>query len=90
MNFVSTRHRATDPESSRVAAKTAAGGKAAELRRRIQLALCSLGPMTARRLSQHLEEDYYAVQRRLSETANIRKTGAMVDGAMVWEWSPGA
>jgi hypothetical protein len=42
--------------------------------------------MTARQIADIHEDDYYDVQRRLSETANIRKTGEVRDGAMVWEW----
>lgn len=90
LSFTDTRYRATDPESSRLAAKTAAGGKAAELRRAIQQALRERGPMTAKQIAVHLDECFYAVSRRCSETAHIRKTGEMVDGGMVLEWAPGA
>jgi hypothetical protein len=89
--FTYTRARSTDSQTSHAAAKNAAGGKAGELRRRIQKALqwnalaCSDG-LTAKDLARDLGADYYDVQRRLSETANIRKTGEVRAGAMVWEW----
>jgi hypothetical protein len=91
MAFTYTRARSTDPTTSRAAAKTAASGKAADLRRTLQSELqirhvYGLGGQTARELSASIHADYYDVQRRLSETANIRKTGEVRDGAMVWEW----
>jgi hypothetical protein len=91
VSFVDTRARSTDGQTSRAAAKTAASGKAADLRRTLQSELkvrhvYGLGGQTARELSASLRADYYDVQRRLSETANIRKTGEVRDGAMVWEW----
>lgn len=85
VSFVDTRSRSTDSISSRLAAKTAAGGKAGELRRRIQGAVIACGPLTARELASLLCVDYYDVQRRISETAGIRKTDRMRDGGMVWE-----
>jgi hypothetical protein len=89
--FTYTRARSTDPQTSRAAAKNAASGKAADLRRTLQIELkgrhiYGLGGQTARELSKVLGADYYDIQRRLSETANIRKTGEVRDGAMVWEW----
>lgn len=87
LSFTDTRSRRADPVSSKLAAKTAASGKAGELRRRIKDELWATPQgLTARELSQRLGVDYYAVQRRISETANIRKTAEMRDGAMVWEW----
>lgn len=87
LSFTDTRSRGADPVSSKLAAKTAAGGKAGELRRRIQLILWMTPQgMTARQLADSIRVDYYDVQRRLSETPNIRKTGEIRDGAMVWEW----
>jgi hypothetical protein len=85
--FTYTRARSTDPQTSRAAAKNAASGKAAKLRAEIQRILKVVGrPLTAREIADIADEDYYDVQRRLSETANIRKTGEVRDGAMVWEW----
>jgi len=91
IDFISTRSRLRDPESSRIAAKNAASGKAADLRKRIQNGLQARkafgqGALTAREIAEKLNADYYDVQRRLSECANIRKTGEMRDGAMVWEY----
>jgi hypothetical protein len=92
ISFVETRARRKDPESSKIAAKNAAGGKAGELRRRIanglqMRAICGFEGLTAKEMAELLHEDFYAVSRRLSETANIRKTGVMRDGGMVWEYA---
>lgn len=93
--FTYTRARASDPSTSHAAAKNAASGKAADLRQRIQNGLQAYkvycvhpAGLTAREIAGRLGADYYDVQRRLSETANIRKTGEVRDGAMVWEWAP--
>lgn len=87
-SFVDTRSRSTDPISSRLAARAAAGGKAGELRRMIRRELWKTPHgMTAKQLAVSLNVDYYAIQRRLSETAGIRKTNRMCDGAMVWEFA---
>ena len=87
-SFVDTRARRTDPISSRLAAKNAAGGKAGELRRFIRRELWKTPHgMTARQLAIALRVDYYDVQRRISETEGIRKTNRMCDGAMVWEFA---
>jgi len=88
MSFVATRSRRPDHESSRrLASKTAAGGKAGALRRRIQAALLFDGPMTARELAVLLGEDFLALSRRISETAEIGKTSELRDGGMVWHYT---
>lgn len=91
--FAYTRARSTDPQTSHAAAKNAASGKAATLRAEIQGVLqrrkeMGLQGFTARELADWLDEDYYDVQRRLSETASIRKNGEVRNGSMVWEWVP--
>ena len=89
ITFVDTRSRCNDPESSRLAAKTAAGGKAGELRRRIIAeikwnALGSGDGLTAKDLARDLGESFYDVSRRISECAGIKKSGAMRENCMVW------
>lgn len=90
ITFVETRSRRSDPESSKLAAKHATGGKAAELRLKIQAAikwdaLCSGDGLTAKDLARDLGESFYDVSRRISECAGIKKSGTMRDGCMIWK-----
>lgn len=85
MMFTDTRYRTSDPISSRLAAKTAAGGRAGEIRRQIEhYLLMHPEGATARHISNALGIEYFACQRRISECANIYKTGMMLSEGMVW------
>lgn len=84
LDFVSTRSRNTDPDTSREAAKHATTGKAAAERMAIRYALQAGGPMTARQISEWIGIDYHTTQRRISETAGIERTDARRDGGAVW------
>ena len=77
------RARRTDPATSHAAAANARTGRAQVLRERILQALQERA-MTARELSDALGEDYFAVQRRMSEVPGIHRTGEARDGFAVW------
>ena len=78
------RARRTDPATSHAAAANARTGRAQALRESILQALQDHGAMTARELSDALGEDYFAVQRRMSEVPGIHRTGEARDGFAVW------
>lgn len=87
ISFVETRFRRNDPPTSKRAAVRSVGRSAAELRLAIQSELRQCGNgLTAKQLAYYLDADYYDVQRRLSETANIRKTSSEYMGCMIWEY----
>lgn len=78
------RCRARDPITSRVAARFALSGKAAQERAAIVDTLRCYGPRTAWELSWLMVRDYVGIQRRLSECQGIHRTGERKDGMMVW------
>ena len=82
--FVDTRSRTTDSDTSHVAARNAATHKANTHRAQIADCLRELGPMNACQIAYWTGIDYYAVQRRLSETGGIEKTDEVRDGCRVW------
>ena len=79
-----TRARRTDSDTSHQAAKFAATRKAEQERLAIYEAVRNGGDMTAREIAHVTGLDYYAVQRRISETALV-KTTEQRDGCRVWE-----
>jgi hypothetical protein len=85
MSFVSTRARNTDPQTSRDAAKAAASTKAQGERIAIRKTLAAFAPgLTAREISEATGIGYIEIQRRMSETAGIYRTGERRDGCAVW------
>lgn len=84
LDFLGTRSRNTDPDTSREAAKHSATGLCAAERRAIRHALEAGGPMTARQISMWTGIAYIPVQRRMSETAGIERTDMRRDGMVVW------
>lgn len=86
-SFVSTRHRSTDIDTSREAAKNAASAYASQVRTTIRKTLAESGMMTAREISNATGIDYYVIQRRISETGGIQRTEFRRDGAACWRIS---
>lgn len=84
LDFVSTRYRSTDPDTSKVAAKNALS-RISDLRRMaIRLAVKAVaGGLTAREASVVTGIDYNETQRRVSE-CGLRKTNLRRDGCAVW------
>jgi len=84
MNFVETRYRNTDSDTSKAAAKAAVSRKAD--RERAAITGCvryAPGGLTAREVSYLTLIDYYTVQRRISECGLV-KTDIRRDGCAVW------
>jgi len=84
LDFVGTRSRTADPDTSREAAKHAASGKSAAERLAIRSVLKAVGPLNARQIAEMACLDYHTTQRRISETAGIERTDARHDGCVVW------
>lgn len=85
ISFTETRFRRSDQESSRDAAKNAAGTKAADERIAIRQALEQFRRgLTAREIAAYTGIEYIETQRRLSEVAGIERSGERRDGCMVW------
>ena len=84
-NFVHTRARRTDGDTSREAAKHAASCKADTERRLIRL-LVETAPygLTAREVAATSGIDYIETQRRISECGLV-KTDLRRDGCAVWK-----
>jgi len=84
IDFIQTRARRTDGETSREAAKHAASCKADQERAAIVAAIreCFDG-MTAREVAAAIGIDYIEVQRRISE-CGLTKTSERRDGCYVW------
>ena len=84
MNFVQTRSRNSDCDTSKTAAKHAVSRKADSERVHIKWAL-SNAPygLTARQVAYVTGIDYIEVQRRISE-CGLTKTEAVRDGCRVW------
>jgi hypothetical protein len=85
MDFVSTRARTVDPETSKEAAKAAITDAACAMRRLILQSLRLHGPQTAREISLREGLEYIATQRRISEVGFIEKTPDVRDGCHVWQ-----
>lgn len=84
IDFVHTRARRTDGDTSRAAAKHATSRKADRERATIkQLVMNSPRGMTARQVAAVSDIDYYTVQRRISE-CGLCKTDETRDGCRVW------
>jgi hypothetical protein len=84
IDFISTRYRSTDPDTSRVAAKNAISRKSDVERMAIRKAVISvLGGLTAREASAVTGIDYNETQRRISE-CGLGKTKLRRDGCAVW------
>jgi len=84
IDFVHTRARRTDGETSRAAAKHAASCKADMERATIKLLVKnSPNGMTARQVAAVSDIDYIEVQRRISE-CGLTKTSERRDGCYVW------
>ena len=84
LDFVGTRSRTADPDTSRAAANHAASRRSENVRYWIRRGLESKGPMTAKQIAEWAGFDYYTTQRRISETAGIERTDARHDGCVVW------
>lgn len=84
IDFIQTRARRTDGDTSRAAAKHAASCKADQERATITM-LVKNAPngMTARQVAAVSEIDYIEVQRRISECGLV-KTDLRRDGCAVW------
>lgn len=88
INFIHTRARRTDGDTSREAAKHAASHKAATERLAIVAAVKqSFLGLTARQIAMVTGIDYIECQRRVSECGLV-KTKKRRDGCAVWvTWS---
>lgn len=85
IDFIHTRARRTDGETSREAAKAAASPKADMERKAIIAAVkTSFLGLTARQAAMITGIDYIEVQRRISECGLV-KTKKRRDGCYVWE-----
>lgn len=84
IDFVSTRYRKTDCDTSRVAAKAATSRKSDQERMAIRNAVQFFGNLTAREASAETGIDYNETQRRISE-CGLRKTNLRRDGCAVWK-----
>ena len=85
IDFVHTRARRTDGDTSRAAAKHAASCKADMERKAIIAAVkTSFLGLTARQAAMITGIDYIEVQRRISECGLV-KTKKRRDGCYVWE-----
>jgi hypothetical protein len=87
LDFIQTRSRRTDGETSREAAKAAASGKA-DLERdcihaAVRAAREDLHGLTAKEVAAMTKIDYIEVQRRISE-CGLTKTSERRDGCYVW------
>ena len=84
IDFIQTRARRTDGETSREAAKHAASCKADQERSLItHFVRNSPRGMTARQVAAVSGLDYIEVQRRISE-CGLTKTSERLDGCYVW------
>ena len=84
MNFVQTRARTTDSDTSHEAAKAAVSKKGDMERRAIRILFNELQRgLTAREVANITGIEYYEVQRRISETG-LTKTKDRRDGCAVW------
>lgn len=84
MDFVQTRARRNDCDTSKAAAKHAASGKAAQERIAITKAVKQAAQgLTAREVSSTFGIDYIAVQRRIAE-CGLHKSDMRRDGCAVW------
>ena len=84
MNFVQTRARRNDSDTSKTAANHAVSGKADRERIAITKAVqSSCGGLTAREAATNTGIEYIAVQRRIAE-CGLTKTEAVRDGCRVW------
>lgn len=84
ITYLGPRARRSDPSTSHAAARHAHGGKATQLRADIRHTLQRHGPRTAREIAMLLDVSYFDVQRRLSETERINRTGVVRDGCHEW------
>lgn len=84
ITYLGPRARRSDPSTSHAAAHNAHRCKAQQLREDIRHTLQRHGPRTAREIALLLDEDYIAVQRRMSETERICRTGVVRDGCAEW------
>ena len=84
IDFVHTRARRTDCDTSKAAAKAAVTRKADSERMAIKAAVkAAPGGLTAREAAWAASIDYIACQRRIAE-CGMTKTDAMRDGCRVW------
>ena len=84
LDFIQTRSRRTDGETSREAAKAAAGRKADGERMTITCTVHkAMFGLTAREVANITGLDYIEVQRRISE-CGLTKTNERRDGCYVW------
>ena len=84
MNFVQTRSRRTDSDTSKTAAKHAVSRKADYERQSIIAAVkASYLGLTGRQVAMVTGIDYIECQRRLSE-CGLTKTKLVRDGCRVW------
>ena len=84
LDFVSTRSRSTDCDTSRLAARNAATYRANSHRAAIAICLRAHGPMTARQVAFHTGIEYIECQRRISEVGGIEKMDEVRYGCRVW------
>ncbi len=84
LDFIQTRSRRTDGDTSREAAKHAATFKADQERKKIVCCLLDHpAGLTAREVSASTGLDYIETQRRISECGLV-KTDLRRDGCAVW------
>jgi hypothetical protein len=84
LDFIQTRSRRTDGDTSREAAKHAASCKADRERRNIIAAVKSVPEgLTAREVGLRIGLEYVECQRRISE-CGLTKTSERRDGCYVW------
>lgn len=89
IDFIHTRHRRTDVQTSRDAARAAVSSKAQTQRESLLALLQDLGPMTGKELAPVSGMTFLEVSRRMSEIPGIARTGKRRDGSFEWAVSGG-
>lgn len=84
IDFVHTRHRRTDPQTSRDAARAALSSKRQAERHRVYDSLFCQGPATGKELALRTGMTFTEVSRCLSEIGGIARTGKKREGSAEW------
>jgi hypothetical protein len=94
IDFIHTRHRRTDPDTSKDAARAAVSTKRQAQRNVIYMELRLYGPATGKEIAARLADTAFPmtfteVSRAISEVAGIHRTGARRDCSAEWAISEG-
>jgi hypothetical protein len=84
IDFIHTRHRRTDPDTSKDAARAAVSTKRQHQRLQIRGVLQWYGPMTGKEIATLTGMTFTEVSRAISEVAGISRTGKRRDGSAEW------